>query len=100
VQFHRPTHPPTLRTKPRLALYSAPHPREAVIMRIDELLPTIGPGPCQGCEHARRCSAGLACTPFAQWVHSGREPGPTARLPNAAIYARLFPARDSDRIAA
>jgi hypothetical protein len=53
--------------------------------------PTVlADSPCDNCQHAARCAAGLACRAMAHFVATGRISSVAQRHPSAAIYAQIY----------
>jgi len=51
----------------------------------------VAASPCDGCHHAQRCAAGLACGAMALFLSTGRiSTSLQPRQPSAAIFRELF----------
>jgi hypothetical protein len=59
--------------------------------------PTVlADSPCDNCQHAARCAAGLACRAMAHFVATGRISEVAPRHPSKVIYDQIYqPAREA-----
>lgn len=52
---------------------------------------SLGPAPCDDCDHRALCASGNACQAFAAFVVYGSGWEDSPRVPREAVFQSLFP---------